>query len=301
MDIRSLRYFTETIRLGSFTDAANHLGVTQSTISKMVRQLEDEVGETLLLREPRGLTLTDIGSVVYHRGREILMALQQLEQEIRDTQSVARGTLALGMPPMINLLFTGALKQFRQKYPSIDLKLHECTGPEVEHLVASGELAAGMTVLPVETHDDVAIAKVAAHQVWAITGQDNMAGTADTLALRSLANKPLILLNDDFALTRLLRHNLAKADIESQIGAQSGQWDWTVAMARAGMGIALLPEPFVQRINIEGLSCKPISQPAIWWEIALLWNKRRVSHALSAWLDVCQNVLGGEWPDPDEQ
>ncbi|NLC35587.1 MAG: LysR family transcriptional regulator [Alcaligenaceae bacterium] len=301
MDIRSLRYFTETIRLGSFTEAANTLGVTQSTISKMVRQLEDEVGEALLLREIKGLALTDIGSVVYNRGREILTALQQLEQEIRETQSVARGTLALGMPPMINLLFTEVLKQFREKYPQIDLKLHECTGQEVEHRVASGELAAGMTVLPVEAREDIAIAKVTAHRVWAIAAQDEMTGTADTVALRSLGQKPLILLNDDFALTRLLRRHFARAGIEPQIGAQSGQWDWTVAMARAGMGIALLPEPFVQRINVEGLTCKPISQPAIWWEIALLWNKRRVSHALNAWLDVCRNVLGGEWPDPDEQ
>ncbi len=300
MDIRSLRYFTETVRLGSFTEAAKALGVTQSTISKMIRQLEDTLGESLLRRDTRPLALTDVGEVVYQRGREILLAMQQLQQEVRETQSLARGSLALGMPPMINLLFTEVLKRFRGSFPDIELRLHECTGPEVEQRVAIGELAAGMTVLPLEPREDIVSAKVASHRVWAVATQDGLKGTAETVALRSVAQNPLILLNDDFALTRLLRQHLARAGIEARVGAQSGQWDWTVAMARAGMGISLLPEPFIKRINAQGLDCKPVSQPEILWEIALIWNEKRVSHALSAWLDLCREILGGEWPDTKE-
>lgn len=301
MDIRSLRYFTETIRLGSFTEAAKTLGLTQSTISKMIRQMEDELGEVLLLRDAKGLALTDTGSVVYERGRDVLMALQRLEQEVRETQSVARGVLALGIPPMINLLFTDILKQFRGKYPGITLNLQECTGQEVEQRVAAGELAAGMTVLPVEPQENIAVAKVASHRVWAVAAEGRLKGAADTLALRSLAQVPLILLNDDFALTRLLRRHFSKADIDPQVNGQSGQWDWTVAMARADMGVALLPEPFIHRINMQGLVCKPISQPEISWDIALLWNEQRASHALHAWLAMCQESLGGEWPEAPDQ
>lgn len=296
MDLRSLRYFTETVRLGSFTEAARLLGVSQSTISKMIRQLEDELGEALLLRDARRMQLTDTGKVVYERGREILLAVRRLEEEVRETQSVARGTLALGMPPMINMLFTEALKQFRQSHPRIALRLDEHTGQEVERLVAAGELAAGMTVFPVDPQPDVAVARVASHKVWAVAGEGVLKGTSDTLALRSLGRVPLLLLNDDFALTRLLRRQLARHDIEPEISAQSGQWDWTVAMARAGMGVALLPEPFIRRINAEGLVLRPLTQPEIHWEIALLWNERLSSHALRAWLEICQTHLGGDWP-----
>lgn len=301
MDIRSLRYFTETVRLGSFTDAARHLGVTQSTISKMIRQLEDELGEVLLLRDVRGLAPTDTGQVVYERGREILAAMQQLEQEVRETQAVARGRLALGMPPMINVMFTEVLKQFRQKHPGVELLLHERTGRQVEQLVEAGELAAGMSVLPVDPRAGIAAAHVASHRVWALAAEGMLKGEAETVALRTVAQSPLVLLNDDFALTRLLRRHFARADVEPRVAAQSGQWDWTVSMARAGMGIALLPEPFIERINKHGLVCKPVSQPEILWEIALLWNPDRSSHALQAWLELCRQVLGGEWPDPSEE
>lgn len=297
MDIRSLRYFTETVRLGSFTEAARVLGVTQSTISKMIRQLEDEIGEALLLRDGR-FTLTDTGKVVHDRGRDVLMAMKRLELEVRETQSVARGSLALGMPPMINTLFTEALKQFREKYPGVELQLHELTGQEAERLVAVGDLAAGMSVLPVDPQPDMAVARVASHRVWAVGPEGMIKGTGETLPLRSLAQLPLVLLNDDFALTRLLRWHFGKAGIEPRIASQSGQWDWTVAMARAGMGVALLPEPFVERIQGQGLVCKPVSQPDIAWEIGLLWNDRHISHALHAWLDICRERLGGDWPAP---
>ncbi len=300
MDIRSLRYFTETVRLRSFTEAARVLNVTQSTISKVVRQLEDELGEPLLLRDSKGLVLTDVGNVVYTRGREILVAMEQLHQEVRETQSLVRGSLVLGMPPMINLLFTGVLKQYRREFPRIDLKLLEYTGQEVEQRVATGELAAGMTVLPIEPQEGVAVARVAGHRVWAIAAEGGLKGQAETVALRTVAQHPLVLLNDDFALTRLLRRHLARAGLEPRVEAQSGQWDWTVAMARAGMGVALLPEPFIIRINTQGLSCRPVSQPDIMWEIALLWNQRRRSHALNAWLHMCRASLGGEWPEDEE-
>lgn len=296
MDIRSLRYFTETVRLGSFTEAGRTLGVSQSTISKMLRQLEDELGEPLLLRDARQLTLTDVGHVVYERGREILLAMQRLEDEVRETQSVARGALTLGMPPMINMLFTEALKEFRETHPRIVLRLDEHTGQEVERRVAAGELAAGMSVLPIDPQPDVEVVQVASHRVWAIGASGLLERSNDAVALRTVARMPLVLLNDDFALTRLLRRTFARYDIEADIAAQSGQWDWTVAMARAGMGVALLPEPFVQRIQADGLVLRPVTQPDIQWQIGLLWNARRSSHALRAWLEICRKRLGGTWP-----
>ena len=295
MDLRSLRYFIETARAGSFTEAARSLGVTQSTISKMVRQTEDELGDLLLKRDSKPLALTDTGQVVLERGLEVLEAMQRLEKEVRETQSVARGALALGMPPMINLLFTEALKTFRQKHAGVNLSLHECTGREAERLVSRGDLASAMSVMPLELEEDIQHAVVARHQICAIAAEGVFKGSSDIVTLNALSRHPLIMLTDDFALTRLLKQHLRRIDIDPELAAQSAQWDWTVAMARAGMGVALLPEPFLKHINHDGLDFKYITQPEIHWEIALMWNPRKMSHALRAWLEICQRELGGEW------
>lgn len=294
MDVRSLRYFVETVRLNSFTQAALSQQVTQSTISKMIRQLEDEVGEPLLIRESRRFMLTDTGRVVYERAQDVLGAMRRLSREVLETQALNRGTLHVGIPPMINLMFTQVLKTFREKYPQIHLTLHEDTGQEIEKQVAAGELEIGMTILPTDPELDLVSVQIASHAVWAV-GEPGTFRHKDTIRLDALRNTPLVLLKDDFALTRRLRREFQLAGFEPQIAAQSSQWDWTISMARAGMGLALLPEPFISRLNHEGLALARITDPEIPWQVAHIWNGRYLSHAAKAWIDICQNVLGGHW------
>ena len=292
MDIRSLRYFVETARLSSFTQAAELLHVTQSTISKMVHQLEQELGTPLLLRDGRRLTLTDTGRVVYARGQEMLATMRTLAAEVRDVQATRRGTLTVAIPPMINLLFTPALKTFRERYPEIGLVLREETGPRAERLVAAGELDLGMTVLPADPELAVATVPVATYPIWALAAQGTFRAGRKTLPLAALKDLPLVLLTDDFALTRTLRRAFAAAGFTPQVAAQSGQWDWLVEMASAGIGVALLPEPFIDRLADEKLHAVRIVDPELPWQVAHVWNGRYLSHAARAWLDVCAEVLG---------
>ncbi|PHV03812.1 LysR family transcriptional regulator [Janthinobacterium sp. BJB412] len=292
MDLRSLRYFVETVRLNSFTQAAESLHVTQSTISKMVRQLEQEVGAQLLLREGRKLTLTDTGRVVFARGEDMLATLRQLNLEVRDTQARTRGSLTVGIPPMINLLFTPVLKAFRARHPQIALTLQEGTGQAIERQVAAGELEIGMTVLPIDPALELEALRIASYPLWALAALGSFRKGQNTLRFKELAALPLVLLKDDFALTRGLRAAFARAGFEPQVAAQSGQWDWLVAMASAGMGVALLPQPFVHRLAIGRMDALRLVEPELQWQVAQVWNGRYLSHAARAWLEVCQEVLG---------
>lgn len=93
MELRSLRYFVEVVKQKSFTGAAEKMFVTQPTISKMVKSLEDEIGSPLLLRESRQMVLTDAGQIVYQRGLEVLAAHAQLEAELNDLAKLGAARL----------------------------------------------------------------------------------------------------------------------------------------------------------------------------------------------------------------
>ncbi|VDY46497.1 LysR family regulatory protein [Salmonella enterica subsp. enterica serovar Daytona] len=99
MDIRTLRYFVEVVRQQSFTRAAEKLFVTQPTISKMLKNLEDELNCTLLIRDGRKLLLTDTGRVVFERGLAILAEFRQLEAELSDINHLNKGLAAAGYSP----------------------------------------------------------------------------------------------------------------------------------------------------------------------------------------------------------
>ncbi|NUU04620.1 LysR family transcriptional regulator [Herbaspirillum robiniae] len=293
MDIRALRYFTETVRLNSFSRAADALHVTQSTVSKMVRQLEDEVDAPLLIRDGRSLQLTDTGRVVYEQGQQILASMQRLNAEVRDTKALRLGHLDIGIPPMINILCTPVLKAFRERHPDIAMNLKEDTGPQIEQRVASGELEIGMTVLPVDPELELQVMPVARYPIWAVAQAGSFQKNRSTLRCAQLDGMPLVMLNNEFGLTRSLRGSFRELGISPQVAAQSGQWDWLVAMALAGMGTALLPEPFIHRIATDQLQAVRLVEPEVQWQVAYVTRGGYLSHAARAWMALSEGLFAG--------
>lgn len=293
MDVRALRYFVETVRHASFTQAARTLFVTQSTVSKMIRQLEEEAGAPLLIRDGHTARPTDTGRVMYQRGLQVLETMRQLSEELRQTAELGRGSLEVGIPPMINLLFTPVVKRFRELHPGIHLTLREGTGQVVEGLVANGELEIGATILPVAPDGGLAAQAFGSYPIWVIGPPDAPWAGKTSLPLSALREARLLIPTDDFAITRRLRQAFADAGLQPSIAAQSAHWDFLVAMASAGLGVALLPEPLMQRMKTRGLSTAKLAKSGMQWEVGHIWlQSGYLSFAARAWLEVCDAVLG---------
>ncbi len=293
MDVRALRYFVETVRHASFTQAAKALFVTQSTVSKMIRQLEEEAGTPLLIRDGHTARPTDTGRVMYQRGLQVLETMRQLSEELRQTAELGRGALEVGIPPMINLLFTPVVKRFRELHPGIHLTLREGTGQAVEGLVASGELEVGATILPVAPDGGLVAQAFGSYPIWVIGPPDAPWSGKTSLPLSALRDARLLIPTDDFAITRRLRQAFADAGLQPSIAAQSAHWDFLVAMASAGLGVALLPEPLMQRMKTRGLSTAKLAKSGMQWEVVHIWlQSGYLSFAARAWLEVCDAVLG---------
>lgn len=291
MDIRALQYFVETARLSSFSRAAEVLHVTQSAVSKKVRYLEDEVDAQLLIRQGRGLHLTDTGRIVFEQAQEILQAMTRLSTELHNTKTLHQGHLMVGIPPMINILCTPVLKAFREQYPDITLQLQEDTGPMIESQVASGELEIGMTILPADPELCLETTLVASYPVYAVAKAGTFQEHRETLQVKDLKDMPLVMLKNQFGLTRTLQSVFLQEGFVPQITAQSSQWDWLVAMASAGVGVALLPEPFVHRLADNHLQAVRLVAPEVLWQVGYVTQGEYRSHAARAWLEVSQKIL----------
>ncbi len=294
IDIRALRYFVETARLKSFTQAASSLYVTQSTISKMVRQLEDEIGQPLLIREGKSVRLTDVGKVVYDRGQEALGVVHRLTLEVADLSSLGRGQLTVGIPPMVNLFFSPAVSTFRRRYPNLQLTLSEHGGQVVEQHVANGELEVGATVLPGDSGLALETRQFAKYPIWAVGPHQSAWASGRTVTLDALRDEPLVMLTDEFSLTRKLRQAFLEARFEPRVVAQSGHWDFLASMAAAGLGTTFLPEPLLARLEArDKLAVARLTEPTVDWSLAHIWSPGRyLSHAARAWLEICDEVMG---------
>ncbi|MNT58572.1 nitrogen assimilation transcriptional regulator [compost metagenome] len=115
-----------------------------------------------------------------------------------------------------------------------------------------------------------------------------------TVSLGALRDEPLVMLTDDFSLTRKLNQAFLAARIEPRIVARSGHWDFLASMAAAGLGTTFLPQPLAERLQGQDtLAMARLTEPAMDWTMAHIWSPGRyLSHAARAWLAVCDEVLG---------
>lgn len=293
MDVRALRYFTEVVRQQSFTRAAQKLFVTQPTISKMLRQLEEELGCTLLLRDGRRLHLTDSGEAVYQRGLAILQEFHQLEAEIGDINQLKTGELRLGIPPMVGMQIAGSISAFRRRYPGVKLKIAEFGGLTVQQAVLAGSLDIALTALPVDAGLPLNTLPLMHHPLCVLLPRHSEWLDRQQMSLTELAQHPLLIFNEEFSLNRQLMQAFQRLSLTPTVAVRSGQWDFLAAMVQAGMGLAILPEPICQRLDKQSLLWLPL-ESELKWSLGLIWREGSyLSRSAQAWIACCRE----HWPD----
>ncbi|RJE71037.1 LysR family transcriptional regulator [Pseudoalteromonas sp. MSK9-3] len=119
-----LNVFYQVVEKGSFSKAADHLNLPNSSVSKAVSQLENHLGKTLLLRTTRALSMTDEGEIVYKRAQGLLEGFRALEEELEELDSTPKGKLRITFPNTLGrMLFSQICNDFLKAYPDFELEL----------------------------------------------------------------------------------------------------------------------------------------------------------------------------------
>ena len=288
MDIRALRYFVELVREKSFTRASEKLFVTQPTISKMIRSMEEELGQPLLNREGHSFTLTDSGQVLFAHGQLILAQMQQLEAELADLQSLQHGRLALGIPPMVGHVYADLIRAYRSRYPKVELSIVEYGGRRIEQAVLAGELDLAITMLPTREEGVLSALELDCYPIQVVLPDLPRWRGGSEIRLEDLQEEPFLLYTQAFTLSERLEQACQQAGFVPQVAARSSQWDFLTAMVRSGMGVAFLPEPICRRLTPDGLVLRPLL-PELSWRLGVIWPaKRYLSRTAEAWLALCR-------------
>lgn len=124
MDLNEIVVFSRVVEAGSFTAAAQSLGLPKSTVSRKIAQLEERLDARLLQRTTRKLNLTEIGRAYYERCQRIVSEIAEAEQMVADLQAAPRGLLRLTAPVDFGSLYLGELiAEFLVANPEIQIEL----------------------------------------------------------------------------------------------------------------------------------------------------------------------------------
>lgn len=293
MELKALRAFEEVVRTGSFTRAAECLYLTQPTISKMVRALEEELGVPLLLREGRSVRLTDAGRIVHEHGQAVLAASARLRGELESVGELVRGQLRMGLPPMAGgAFFAPVIGAFRQRHPGVELILIEDGARKLEDGVVAGDLELGVTVLPC-AREGLETLEFSSEDVCLLAPADTRWAERESIVIEDLRDESLVLFNTGFALTERITAACRDAGFAPHVAARSGQWDFIAELVSARLGVALLPRRFCERLDRRRFTWAPLLRPHIPWRLALIWRSETyLSHAARAFLAQSRESFG---------
>ena len=250
MDLQHVRAFVAVAREGNLTRAAERLHLTQAAVSVQLKNFQQSLDLTLLVRTAAGLSLTADGREMLPFAERILAAVGELEERAASLQESVRGELRLGTTLNPEITRLGAfLQRLVGLHPQIRTKLHHGMSGEVKEQVLKGVLDAGYHVgasaseLEEPELHSVLLTEFT-HYVIAPRGwKDRVAGKSwqDLAALpwiwahsHSVHNR---LLNARFAPLRLKPNVVAEADVEASM----------LDMVRSGIGLALAREPVAIR------------------------------------------------------
>ncbi|ANF94689.1 LysR family transcriptional regulator [Paenibacillus bovis] len=292
LDIRHLQYFIEVARLGSFTKAAEALFITQPTISKTIRSLEEELGAPLFNRVGRSVELTDAGKVIEQQAQNIVKSFHSLSSQLDDLRNLESGHLRIGLPPMIgSRFFPQIIGRFHQMYPNVTIQLFEDGGKKVESDVVNGSLDIGVTVLPV-TENVLEYFSFTEEKLNLIVPNNHPLAERSEVQMSELAEDFFIIFREDFTLHGRIIEACIRVGFQPRIIYESSQWDLISEMVGAGLGVALLPDTICNQINQRNVRIIPNIQPSIPWHLGIIWHRERyLSFAAREWLRFTREMM----------
>lgn len=259
MDNPLIKYlaFVKTVEKGSFTKAAESLDYAQSSVSKMIADLEDEWGMTLLERNRNGVCVTSAGTQVLPYLRRVLSGYSDLEGQILQMQGIETGVVRIGTfsSVAINLL-PDVFAKLQKDYPGIEYEMLLGDYTEVESWIDEGRVDCGFLRLPAKQHFDTI--PLIQDEYKVVLPQGHPLAKNKTIEIEALNGLPFLLLEHGgkTEVTDLLERYNISPDIRFTT------WeDFAImSMAEKGLGVGILPGMILQRIPYK-IEIRPLKRP----------------------------------------
>ncbi len=293
MDLFQLTYFIEVAHKKSFTKASKALHISQPSISKGIKALEDHWNVRLFDRKGKNIELTEMGAYLLPKIEELMKNFTRINEEIESPQLLNAGKLTIGVPPMIASSFISPfISHFIKAYPNIQLELAEVGSQDIVSAIDEGLIQAGFVALPITTEMpyDFFIFKQEPLEVVLWPGHPLAQRTA--LTLEEIKEEPLVYYAKSFTLHTYIRAFYQEIMAHPKTVCESSNWDLMVAMVHSHLGIALLPKSICARIPAEKAVHIPLIEPTIHWTLAMIWkSKGFLSHPARTWVQSFKNYF----------
>lgn len=262
MELRHLLYFEAVARHQHVSRAANELSIAQPAVTKQLQDLERELqGGPLFERAGRNLRLTDTGRALLTHVRGILDQVEILRAEMRARGTLHRGRVIIGAPPTVGeRLLPDVLAQFHQRYPQLELCMHEGSTQTLLHMLDAGEVDIAVVTLPVPQRG-LRVTRLFTEDLVVVVAPSHPLARRDSVIFTDLAEEPFLLYSPGGYVREATLAACKEAGFTPRVVLDGGSIEVLLRLAEVGLGIALIPP--LALVGTERLAVLPLRQPVI--------------------------------------
>ena len=263
LTLRQMRAFSVVARTASFTLAARQLNLTQSAVSMLVQQLEDELHLKVFDRSRHAVTLTESGRQLLPLARRMLDDLRQIEEGASDLRTLRSGVLRVIAPQLMACTWVaGVLARFEQAHPSVGLRILDGSPDDVVATLRRRDAALGSGP-PRTTRADAGPTFLMHVPMRLVCAASHPLAQRQAVSWRDLRDERWVIYSGDF--TRYVEQRLHEHDasLSMQTATEVRYLTTALALVGTGLGVALVPDyarTFAENFGVRFL---PLRAPAL--------------------------------------
>lgn len=280
MDLKQLRYFQQVAQQGSYTRAADILGVAQPVLGRQIRLLETELRQNLLNRHGRGVSLTEPGRILLEHCGVILQQIEMIQEDLSLNSGKLSGHITLGLPPTIaKLLSLPIIREFRQHLPDAQLRITEGLSAQLQDRLQQGKIDIALLYNPAYSAD-VETQLLYEERLYLMAPKNDCLLNADTpVNAEHLAALPLILPSVPNTFRLLVEQEMARHNLVPNIVMEIDSVETMLQLVAEGMGYSILSKYSIDLMNYkESIQVIPIESPQF---VSRLFLATSAKHALT--------------------
>ncbi|KKO55406.1 LysR family transcriptional regulator [Paenibacillus sp. DMB20] len=270
MELLQLKYFLTVARCEHVTEAARKLHVTQSSLSKTIQRLEDDLGVPLFDRIGRKLRLNELGRTFLRRAEKALFELEQGKREIDNLSSPEQGTIRLAVTTASTL--PGILREFRKNRPHIQFHVQMVTLREMASLLHRGEIDFCLSSPPIQG-DDIECQMLFDDPIVVAVPPNHRYGERSSITLAELKDEWFVGVKKGYGVRDLVDSECKSVGFLPKYVYEGDEPARLTALVEAEIGLAFIPS--TARSPQERIKYLQVEDHALVREIALLSHKSR--------------------------
>ena len=296
MELRVLQYFLAVTREQSISRAAQSLHLSQPTLSRQLKDLEDELGKQLFVRGNRRVTLTEEGMILRRRAEEVVELIGKTKREITIVDDVVEGDIYIGAGETDAVRYLAkAARKLQQDYPNIRYHISSGDTRDVLESLDKGLIDFGLVFGRVDAAKYEYLRFPTPDSYGILMRKDSPLAEKEAISPEDLWDKPLMFnrnTRDGDILTTWLR----KSRSEIRVSATYNLIFNASLMVDEGMGYAFALDKLINVTGDSNLCFRPLNPP-LFADMSLLWKKYQVfPKAAQKFLERFQERTGGNQP-----